>query len=60
MEYGIYRLVFQARRYANKIQDFNSEFNEVADKCEQYAIELLTKCTTKHEIQTLLQTKSYK
>ncbi|XP_023347418.1 uncharacterized protein LOC111716208 [Eurytemora carolleeae] len=49
-----------ARRYANKIQDFNSEFNAVADKCEQYAIELLTKCTTKHEIQTLLQTKSYK
>ena len=31
--------------------------NQVASKCESFAITLLDKCTTKHEIQTLLQTK---
>ena len=30
---------------------------QVASKCESFAITLLDKCTTKHEIQTLLQTK---
>ena len=29
----------------------------MASKCESFAITLLDKCTTKHEIQTLLQTK---
>jgi transient receptor potential cation channel subfamily C protein 6 len=50
----------QARRYAGKIQDFNKEYNEVAQKCESFAMKLLDKCTTKHEVQTLLQTKSYR
>ena len=30
---------------------------QVASKCESFAMTLLDKCTTKHEIQTLLQTK---
>lgn len=50
----------QSRRYADKIEDFNKEYIEVANKCENFSIELLDKCTTKHEIQTLLQTKSYR
>jgi len=50
----------QAKQYANKIQDFNREYNAVAAKSEDFAIKLLDKCTTKHEIQTLLQTKSYR
>merc|ERR1712106_414573 len=50
----------QAKQYANKIQDFNREYNDVAAKSENFAIKLLDKCTTKHEIQTLLQTKSYR
>ena len=50
----------QAKQYANKIQDFNSQYNDVATKSENFAIKLLDKCTTKHEIQTLLQTKSYR
>merc|ERR1739838_901996 len=50
----------QAKQYANKIQDFNREYNDVAAKSENFAIQLLDKCTTKHEIQTLLQTKSYR
>ena len=49
-----------AKQYANKIQDFNKDFNDIAEKCENFAIKMLEKCTTKHEIQTLLQTKSYK
>ena len=52
--------LLQARRYASKIQDFNTEYNKVAQKCESFAIQLLDKCTTKHEVQTLLQTKSYR
>jgi len=50
----------QARHYANTNQDFNREYLEVAQKCDNFAITLLDKCTTKHEIQTLLQTKSYR
>ena len=50
----------QAKQYANRIQDFNKEYNDVAAKSENFAINLLDKCTTKHEIQTLLQTKSYR
>ena len=50
----------QAKHYANKIQDFNKDFNDIAEKCENFAIKMLEKCTTKHEIQTLLQTKSYR
>ena len=50
----------QAKQYANKIQDFNKDFNDIAEKCENFAIKMLEKCTTKHEIQTLLQTKSYR
>ena len=50
----------QAHQYANKIQDFNKDFNDIAEKCENFAITMLDKCTTKHEIQTLLQTKSYR
>ena len=38
----------QAKQYANKIQDFNREYNEVAAKSENFAIKLLDKCTTKH------------
>ena len=71
----------QAQHYADTIQDFNKEYEEVklvnkmiilvdkmlimvnnmllqvASKCESFAMTLLDKCTTKHEIQTLLQTK---
>jgi len=50
----------QARRYATEVQDFNTEYNEVANKSVDFALGLLRKCTTKHEIQTLLQTKSYR
>ena len=50
----------QAKQYANNLQDFNKDFNDIAEKCENFAINMLEKCTTKHEIQTLLQTKSYK
>jgi len=50
----------QAQHYADTIQDFNKEYEEVASKCESFAMTLLDKCTTKHEIQTLLQTKSYR
>lgn len=50
----------QARRYATTIQDFNREYLEVSQKCDNFAIKLLDTCTTKHEIQTLLQTKSYR
>lgn len=50
----------QAKRYATKIQDFNKEYNQVASNCEAFAMNLLDKCTTKHEVQTLLQTKSYR
>jgi len=50
----------QAKRYAVKIQDFNKEYNQVASNCEVFAMNLLDKCTTKHEVQTLLQTKSYR
>ena len=35
-------------------------YSQVAQKCDNFAITLLDKCTTKHEIQTLLQTKSYR
>jgi len=55
LEYALH-----AKQYANKIQDFNSEYNDIAAKSENFAIKLLDKCTTKHEIQTLLQTKSYR
>jgi len=50
----------QARHYASTIQDFNREYLEVSQKCDNFAIKLLDTCTTKHEIQTLLQTKSYR
>jgi len=50
----------QARHYATTIQDFNREYIEVSQKCDAFAMKLLDKCTTKHEIQTLLQTKSYR
>ena len=52
-----FNCLMQARQYANKIQDFNKEYNDIALKCETFAISMLDKCTTKHEIQTLLQTK---
>ena len=48
-----------ARRYAGKIQDFNKEYMDISQKCELFAKGLLDRCTTKHEVQTLLQTKSY-
>ena len=37
-----------------------TNYAQVAQKCDSFAITLLDKCTTKHEIQTLLQTKSYR
>ena len=49
----------KARSLANKFQDFNTEYLNIAGKCEQFSSGLLDKCTTKHEVQTLLQTKSY-
>ena len=48
-----------SRRYAGKIQDFNKEYMDISQKCELFAKGLLDRCTTKHEVQTLLQTKSY-
>ena len=48
-----------ARTYAGKIQDFTKEYSDIAQKCEDFAKGLLDRCTTKHEVQTLLQTKSY-
>ena len=37
----------------------NKMLLQVASKCESFAMTLLDKCTTKHEIQTLLQTKYF-
>jgi len=48
-----------ARSYALKIQDFTKEYTDIAQKCEDFAKSLLDRCTTKHEVQTLLQTRSY-
>lgn len=48
-----------ARGYASKIQDFTKEYTDIAQKCEDFAKSLLDRCTTKHEVQTLLQTRSY-
>ena len=48
-----------ARSYASKIQDFTKEYMDISQKCEDFAKSLLDRCTTKHEVQTLLQTKSY-
>ncbi len=50
----------QARINAAKIQDFTKEYMDIAKKCEEFAKGLLDRCTTKHEVQTLLQTRSYK
>jgi len=41
--------------YAQK--DFTKEYSDIAEKCENFAKGLLDKCTTKHEVQTLLQTR---
>jgi len=49
----------EARSLAGKFQDFNTEYLNISGKCEDFSKELLDKCTTKHEVQTLLQTKSY-
>ena len=49
----------KARSFARKFQDFNAEYLNIAGKCEDFSKGLLDKCTTKHEVQTLLQTKSY-
>ena len=49
----------KARSLATKIQDFTAEYTDIARKCEDFAKGLLDKCTTKHEVQTLLQTRSY-
>jgi len=49
----------EARSYAMKIQDFTKEYTDIAQKCEDFAKSLLDRCTTKHEVQTLLQTRSY-
>ena len=49
----------EARSLANKIQDFTAEYCDIANKCEEFTKGLLDKCTTKHEVQTLLQTRSY-
>ena len=49
----------KARHYATQIQDFTNEFCDIANKCEEFAKGLLDKCTTKHEVQTLLQTRSF-
>ena len=48
-----------ARGYASKIQDFTKEYMDIAQKCQDFTKSLLDRCTTKHEVQTLLQTKSY-
>ncbi|XP_059082516.1 short transient receptor potential channel 5-like isoform X3 [Tigriopus californicus] len=50
----------QARINADKIQDFTKEYTDIAKKCEEFAKGLLDRCTTKHEVQTLLQTRSYR
>ncbi len=50
----------QARINAAKIQDFTREYMDIAKRCEEFAKGLLDRCTTKHEVQTLLQTRSYK
>ena len=47
----------KARSLAVKIQDFTAEYTAIARKCEDFAKGLLDKCTTKHEVQTLLQTR---
>ncbi len=47
----------QARINAAKIQDFTKEYMDIATRCEEFAKGLLDRCTTKHEVQTLLQTK---
>ena len=47
----------EARTLAGKIQDFTAEYCDIASKCEDFAKGLLDKCTTKHEVQTLLQTR---
>ena len=47
----------EARSLAGQFQDFNTEYLKIASKCEDFSKELLDKCTTKHEVQTLLQTK---
>ena len=49
----------KARSSAGKFQDFTKEYLDIAEKCEDFAKGLLDKCTTKHEVQTLLQTRSY-
>lgn len=49
----------KARSSAGKFQDFTKEYLDIAEKCEDFAKKLLDKCTTKHEVQTLLQTRSY-
>lgn len=49
----------KARSLAVKIQDFTTEYTDIARKCEDFAKDLLDTCTTKHEVQTLLQTRSY-
>ena len=38
-------------------QDFTKEYMDIARKCEDFAKGLLDRCTTKHEVQTLLQTR---
>ena len=48
-----------ARGYASKIQDFTKDYMDIAQKCQDFTKSLLDRCTTKHEVQTLLQTKSY-
>lgn len=50
----------QARIFSTKIQDFTKEYMDIANKCEDFARGLLDKCTTKHEVQMLLQTRSYR
>eukprot|EP00095_Tigriopus_kingsejongensis_P000985 maker-scaffold39_size501901-snap-gene-2.9 protein:Tk00985 transcript:maker-scaffold39_size501901-snap-gene-2.9-mRNA-1 annotation:"short transient receptor potential channel 5" len=50
----------QAQINATKIQDFTKEYTDIAKKCEEFAKGLLDRCTTKHEVQTLLQTRSYR
>ena len=54
-----FEYAWMARRYASKIQDFTKEYMDIAQKCECFAKGLLDRCTTKHEVETLLQTRSY-
>ncbi len=49
-----------ARILAAKIQDFTREYSDIAGKCDDFARGLLDSCTTKHEVQTLLQTRSFR